>query len=152
MFTRWDWKSYSLTYWSQDKMADIFADNIFLDENLPISNNHYGNKSWGYLIGGRPLWPPAVPRLVACPPSQTPGGLGQRYWSVSAVTWPTKLELRRWGSSGPSSQMISLNLVPQGPTDNTQASRWVSKKKIRFLKRLIFTEKRLRKVFQSQDI
>ena len=39
------------------------------------------------------------------PPSQTPGGLGQRYWSVSEVTWPPKLEFRRWGSSGPSSLM-----------------------------------------------
>ena len=41
-------------------------------------------------------------RLAARPPSQTPGGLGQRYWSVSEVTWPPKLELRRWRSSGPS--------------------------------------------------
>ena len=38
------------------------------------------------------------------PPSETPGGL-EGYWSVSAVTWPPKLELRRWRSSGPSSLM-----------------------------------------------
>ena len=33
-----------------------------------------------------PLWPGLQPG----PPSQTPGGLGQRYWSVSVVTWPPK--------------------------------------------------------------
>ena len=49
---------------------------------------------------------PLCPGLQPGPPSQTPGGLGQRYWSVSAVTWPPKLELRRWGSSGPSSLMF----------------------------------------------
>ena len=45
------------------------------------------------------------PGLQPGPPSQTPGGLGQRCWSVSEVTWPPKLELRRWRSSGPSSVM-----------------------------------------------
>ena len=30
------------------------------------------------------------PGLQSGPPSQTPGGLGQRYWSVSVVTWPRK--------------------------------------------------------------
>ena len=45
------------------------------------------------------------PGLQPGPPSQTPGGLGQRYWSVSTVTWLPKLELRRSGSSGPSSAM-----------------------------------------------
>ena len=45
------------------------------------------------------------PGLQPGPPSQTPGGLGQGYWSVSAVTWLPKLELRRWRSSGPSSLM-----------------------------------------------
>ena len=35
-------------------------------------------------------------------PSQTPGRLGQRCWSVSEVTWPPNLEFRRWGSlAGP---------------------------------------------------
>ena len=47
--------------------------------------------------------------LQSGPPSQTPGGLGQRYWSVSEVTWPPQLELRRWRSSGPSSVMFSLS-------------------------------------------
>ena len=45
------------------------------------------------------------PGLQPGSPSQTPGGLGQRYWSVSEVTWPPQLELRRWRSSGPSSVM-----------------------------------------------
>ena len=50
------------------------------------------------------------PGLQPGPPSQTPGGLGQRFWSVSAVTWPPKLELRRWRSSGPSSLMRVWNM------------------------------------------
>ena len=33
---------------------------------------------------------PLCPGLQPGPPSQTPGGLGQRYWSVSVVTWPPK--------------------------------------------------------------
>ena len=33
---------------------------------------------------------PLCPGLQSGPPSQTPGGLGQRYWSVSGVTWPPK--------------------------------------------------------------
>ena len=45
------------------------------------------------------------PGLQPGPPSQTPGGLGQRYWCVSEVTWPPQMELRRWRSSGPSSVM-----------------------------------------------
>ena len=51
------------------------------------------------------------PGLQPGPPSQTPGGLGQRYWSVSEVMWPTQLELRRWRSSGPSSVMVSANVI-----------------------------------------
>ena len=56
---------------------------------------------WGDDHYDRPL----CPGLQPGPPSQTPGGLGHRYWSVSEVTWPPKLELRRWRSSGPSSLM-----------------------------------------------
>ena len=37
---------------------------------------HYGNQSWGYLIGGRPLWPPAVPRLAARSSQSSPRGSG----------------------------------------------------------------------------
>ena len=37
---------------------------------------HYGNQSRGYLIGGRPLWPPAVPRLAARPSQSNPRGSG----------------------------------------------------------------------------
>ena len=56
---------------------------------------------WGDDHYDRPL----CPGLQPGPPSQTPGGLGQGYWSVSKVTWPPNLELRRWRSSGPSSRM-----------------------------------------------
>ena len=48
------------------------------------------------------------PGLQPGPPSQTPGGLGQRYWTVSEVMWPPQLELRRWRCSGPSSVMGSM--------------------------------------------
>ena len=58
------------------------------------------------------------PGLQPGPPSQTPGGLGQRYWSVSEVTWPPKLELRRWRSSGPSSLMRFVKTVNINFTDN----------------------------------
>ena len=46
------------------------------------------------------------PGLQPGPPSQTPGGLGQRYWSMSEVMWPPKLELQRWQSSGRSSLLM----------------------------------------------
>ena len=39
---------------------------------------------------------PLCPGLQPGPPSQTPGGLGQRYWSVSVVTWPPKPEYLCW--------------------------------------------------------
>ena len=41
-----------------------------------LSFQHYGNQSRGYLIGGRPLWPPAVPRLAARPSQSNPRGSG----------------------------------------------------------------------------
>ena len=70
---------------------------------------HYGNQSRGYLMGGggedhydHPLCPGWQPG----PPSQTPGGLGQRYWSVSEVTWPPKSGVSEMGFLGPSSVMI----------------------------------------------
>ena len=37
---------------------------------------HYGNQSRGYLIEGRPLWPPAVPRLAARSSQSNPRGSG----------------------------------------------------------------------------
>ena len=66
---------------------------------------HYGNQSRGFLMGGDHYDHPLCPGLQPRPPSQTPWGLGQRYWSVSEVTWPPNLEFRRWGSSGLSSLM-----------------------------------------------
>ena len=55
-----------------------------------------------------------------------PEGLGQRYWSVSEVTWPLKLEFRRWGSSGPSSLMIiNAQLMVVGPeTKKSNMTTW----------------------------
>ena len=56
-------------------------------------------QSRGCLMGGGPLWPPTMPRLAARSSQQTPpGGLGQRFWSVSKVTWPPNLEFQGWGS------------------------------------------------------
>ena len=37
---------------------------------------HYGNQSRAYLIGGRPLWPPAVPQLAARSSQSNPRGSG----------------------------------------------------------------------------
>ena len=37
---------------------------------------HYGNQTRGYLIGGRPLWPAAVPRLAARSSQSNPRGSG----------------------------------------------------------------------------
>ena len=69
------------------------------------------------------------PGLQPGPPSQTPGGLGQRYWCVSEVTWPPQMELRRWRSSGPSSVMqrelrtprVSATQQQQQPTSPLEA-------------------------------
>ena len=69
--------------------GSYYADNIL----------YYGNQSWGCLKVGRPLWPPAVPRLAARPSQSNPRGLGQRYCDLR------NQEFRRWGSSGPSSLM-----------------------------------------------
>ena len=38
--------------------------------------SHYGNQSRGYSIWGRPLWPPAVPRLAARSSQSNPRGSG----------------------------------------------------------------------------
>ena len=37
---------------------------------------HYGNQSRGFKMRGRPLWPPAVPRLAARPSETNPRGSG----------------------------------------------------------------------------
>ena len=52
---------------------------------------HYGNQSRGY-HGGRPLWPPAVPRLAARPSQSNPRGSGPEVLKrerghVTAETW-----------------------------------------------------------------
>ena len=55
--------------------------------------SHYGNQSRCSLMGGWPLWPPAVPRLADRPSQSNPQ------------------EFRRWGSSGPSSLMSRASML-----------------------------------------
>ena len=78
--------------------------------HLLLSSKHYGNQSRGCLMVGRPLRPPACPSLQPGPPSQTPGGVGQRYWSVSRVMWPPKSGVSEVGvfrALQPNVQMVS---------------------------------------------
>ena len=70
------------------------------------ADHHYGNQSRGFLMGGTTIMTTCcAPVCCQALPVKLHRGLGQRYWSVSEVTWPPKLEFRRWGSSGPSSLM-----------------------------------------------
>ena len=107
------WRLCRLRLWSHWLTKLSLWCPFFFIEYQHVSWSHYKQK-FTFITGinpeaiwlgvdryDRPLWPGLLPG----PPSQTPGGLGQRYWSVSAVTWPPKLELRRCGSSGPSSLM-----------------------------------------------
>ena len=53
---------------------------------------HYGNQSRGYFNGGRPRWPPAVPRLAARPSQSNPRGSGPEVLKrerghVTVETW-----------------------------------------------------------------
>ena len=53
---------------------------------------HYGNQSRGYFNYGRPLWPPAVPRLAARPSQSNPRGSGpevvkRERGHVTSQTW-----------------------------------------------------------------
>ena len=53
---------------------------------------HYGNQSRGYFNYGRPLWPPAVPRLAARPSQSNPRGSGpevvkRERGHVTSETW-----------------------------------------------------------------
>ena len=53
---------------------------------------HYGNQSRGYFKYGRPLWPPAVPRLAARPSQSNPRGSGpevvkRERGHVTSETW-----------------------------------------------------------------
>ena len=74
-------------------------------------SHHYGNQSRGYLMGEEHYEHPLCPGLQPGPPSQTPGGLGQRYWSVSEVTWPPKSGVSGWGSLEPSVR-VSRDVPP----------------------------------------
>ena len=59
-------------------------------QSQEILVQHYRNQSRCYLMGDDHYDHPLCPGLQPGPPSQTPGGLGQRYWSVGEVTWPPK--------------------------------------------------------------
>ena len=58
------------------------VDVLLIAQIAPLSfqgshrTQHYGNQSRGYFNGGRPLWPPAVPRLAARPSQSNPRGSG----------------------------------------------------------------------------
>ena len=69
--------------------------NIYVITGINPENVYWGEDHYYH---------PLCPGLQPGPPSQTPGGLGQRCWSVSEVTWPPNLEFRRWGSLWPSIQ------------------------------------------------
>ena len=54
--------------------------------------HHYGNQSRGYFNYGRPLWPPAVPRLATRPSQSNPRGSGpevvkRERGHVTSETW-----------------------------------------------------------------
>ena len=60
--------------------------------NLDGSAPHYGNQSRGYFSGGRPPWPPAVPRLAARPSQSNPSRSGPEVLKrerghVTVETW-----------------------------------------------------------------
>ena len=65
----------------------------YLNQYWLIANwIHYGNQSRGYFNCGRPLWPPAVPRLAARPSQSNPRGSGpevvkRERGHVTAETW-----------------------------------------------------------------
>ena len=83
-----------LTHWGRETHT--------LRESIPRLFN------WG-LTAKTARCAPACSQFLPVKPQRS---LGQRYWSVNAVTWPPKLELRRWRSSGPSSLMYTLVHYP----------------------------------------
>ena len=83
-------------------------------EAADMETSHYGNQSQAILMVGDHHDHPMCRGLQPGPPSQTPGGLGQRYWSVMWSPDHRNLEFLGWGSSGPSSLMHAL--MAQGST------------------------------------
>ena len=71
----------------------IIAKQTYIIKLQAISTiNHYGNQSRGYFNYGRPLWPPAVPRLAARPSQSNPRGSGpevvkRERGHVTSETW-----------------------------------------------------------------
>ena len=69
---------------------------------------------WGWGMGG-PIYDHLLcPSLQPGPPSQTPGGLGQRCWSMSGVTWPPNVT----SESGVSEVGVFRVLQPNIETEN----------------------------------
>ena len=62
-----------ISWWLFSENILVYITGINPEAVLMVGDHH-----------GHPLCPGLQPGL----PSQTPGGLGQRYWSVSVVTWP----------------------------------------------------------------
>ena len=57
-----------------------------------VKSEHYVNQSRGYFNGGRPPWPPTVPRLAARPSQSNPRGSGPEVLKrerghVTVETW-----------------------------------------------------------------
>ena len=75
------------------------------DSEAVLPFTHYGNQPRGFFKGGGGggggggdnCDHPLCPFLQPGPPSQTLGGLGQRYWSVTFETW----SFGGWGLQGP---------------------------------------------------
>ena len=69
----------------------------------PLFSLEWAGWGWGYAGPDAGFW--------LC--SQTPGGLGQRCWLVSEVTWPPNQDFRRWGSLGPALQANGDSFSPE---------------------------------------
>ena len=79
--------------WNANKFSATIAFVTYIDGILPkgpFLAVHYGNQSRGYFNGGRPLWPPAEPRLAARPSQSNPRGSGPEVLKRELVTWPLK--------------------------------------------------------------
>ena len=88
-------QSYYFVQWAWDTFKVITAASPIaqqLLESTACSVYHYGNQSRGYFKYGRPLWPPAVPRLAARPSQSNPRGSGpevvkRERGHVTSETW-----------------------------------------------------------------
>ena len=108
----WNWMD-ELSYQSGNSKFKFGSKSAIFCPVWPWNLRLFNGGGGGGGGGGRrrTLWPPTVSRLAARSSQSNPrgpGGLGQRCWNVSKVTWLLNLEFRRWGSLGPSSLMMTL--------------------------------------------